>query len=51
MVDMVNILLALLGFLLRPGVLNTERFLQQQQHEANVILKHLTEQLDRVTSD
>ena len=32
LLDIVNILLALLGFLLRPGVLNTERFLQHQQH-------------------
>lgn len=30
--DMVNILLALLGFLLSPGVLNTARLLQHHHH-------------------
>lgn len=38
--DTVNILLALLGFLLRPGVLNTERFLQHQHHHVNSLLKY-----------
>ena len=38
LVDMVNILLALLGFLLRPGVLNTERVLQ---HGVNVTLRDI----------
>lgn len=33
LIDIVNNLLALLGFLLRPGVLNTTRFLQHHKHQ------------------